>query len=329
MPTPRRRVTRSDVAVGVSVCVTTYEHEAYIGRALESVLSQRTDFPVEVIVGEDRSTDRTREIVEDFARRFPDRVITVLPDENLGAGGKRIFARTLELCRGEYIAMLDGDDYWTAPDKLSRQVEFLEEHPECSMCFHDVGVVDEDGKLLSETIHTRSTPPPRSGMEVVLTQEMKIPACSPMFRREVISRLPDWYFEVAWGDWPLYILAAQRGAIGYLDRSLGAYRSHPGGMWTGMDSVKRLHMTIDLLRRVRPVLAHSHHGAIRRHLSTLYFRLALAVEREGRVAEAQRYAWRALRLEPGTGFTESKDMVRMLTKPITRAWRRALGRGVG
>ena len=104
---------------------------------------QEADFSYEVVIGEDCSTDRTRPIVMEYARAYPGKIRLVVGSERVGA--PRNFARTLEACQGQYIALLDGDDYWTSPDKLRKQVEFLDRRPECAICFHDVLVVYEDG----------------------------------------------------------------------------------------------------------------------------------------------------------------------------------------
>ena len=122
----------------VSVSVTTYNHSKFIAQALESILMQDVDFDYEIIVGDDCSTDGAREIIATYQQQFPDRIRYIFPQSNLGDRGKLMFIETIRACNGEYIAMMDGDDYWTAPDKLRRQVEYLEAHPECPMCYHNV-----------------------------------------------------------------------------------------------------------------------------------------------------------------------------------------------
>src|SRR5437899_12856070 len=129
----------------VTALVTTYNHGNYIAQALDSVLMQKTNFEYEIIVAEDCSIDRTRSIVLDFQRRDPERIRLVLPAENLGSAGNRVFAQAFELAQGEYVALLDGDDYWTSPKKLQKQVEFLGTHPECVLCFHNALRIYEDG----------------------------------------------------------------------------------------------------------------------------------------------------------------------------------------
>lgn len=119
----------------VSVCMITYNHEPYIAQAIESVLMQQTDFPVELVIGEDCSTDNTRAIVCDYRERYPRRIHLLLPEYNLGMFPN--FVATLQACDGRYIALLEGDDYWTDPFKLQKQVDFLEVHPEYGLVHTD------------------------------------------------------------------------------------------------------------------------------------------------------------------------------------------------
>ena len=129
--------------IKVSVLVLTYNHEKFIGAALDSVLAQRTTFDWELLVSEDFSTDRTREILSAYQRRFPDRIRLLLSERNLRR--MEVLTRGIRASRGEFIALLDGDDYWTDPGKLQLQVEYLETHPDCVACFHNALVVHEDG----------------------------------------------------------------------------------------------------------------------------------------------------------------------------------------
>jgi glycosyltransferase involved in cell wall biosynthesis len=111
----------------------TYQHERFITQAVESVMMQKTDFPYELIISDDCSPDNTRQLVLDLQRRYPDRIRLLLPATNLGMMSN--FVQTLRACDGDYIALVEGDDYWLDPLKLQRQVALLEAHPEFSGCF--------------------------------------------------------------------------------------------------------------------------------------------------------------------------------------------------
>ena len=129
----------------VSVATRTYRDEAFIGDAIEGVLMQEVDFPVEMVIGEDCSPDRSRDIILGYMERYPGFIQLSDYGQNLGAGQN--FQTTVGRCRGEYIALLDGDDYWTSPHKLQKQVDFMEDHSEFSMCFHTTNLV-HNGKTV-------------------------------------------------------------------------------------------------------------------------------------------------------------------------------------
>ncbi|HAH32838.1 MAG TPA: hypothetical protein DCL44_11050 [Elusimicrobia bacterium] len=130
----------------VSIAMVTYNHAPYIVEAIEGVLRQKTGFPIELVIGDDYSTDRTREIILDYQKKNPE-IIRIIPsDKNVGA--KKNFFRTTKSCRGKYIAFCEGDDYWHPADKLHKQVEYLESHPKCGLLFTDCDVYyDGSGKV--------------------------------------------------------------------------------------------------------------------------------------------------------------------------------------
>src|SRR5579872_2594917 len=111
----------------LSVMLITYNHELFIAQTLEGILEQRVNFDYEIVVGEDCSTDRTRDILMDFHNRYPRRILIQARHRNLGM--MRNLEQTLSKCRGEYVALIEGDDYWTCRDKLQKQVDFLDAHP--------------------------------------------------------------------------------------------------------------------------------------------------------------------------------------------------------
>ena len=122
----------------VSVKMITYNHAPYIAQAIEGVLQQKTNFPFELVIGEDCSTDGTREIVFEYQEKYPDIIRVITSDKNVGM--KKNGYRTTKACRGKYVAFCEGDDYWHHPDKLQKQVDYLESHPECGMVFTDFNV---------------------------------------------------------------------------------------------------------------------------------------------------------------------------------------------
>ena len=134
----------------VTVHTTTYNHAPYIGQAIEGALQQKTNFPIEIVIGEDCSTDGTREIVFDYQAKYPDIIRVITSDKNVGS--KENSRRVREASRGKYIALCEGDDYWTDPYKLQKQVTFLENNQDYAVVHSDADVLSQDsGKLYKST----------------------------------------------------------------------------------------------------------------------------------------------------------------------------------
>ena len=217
----------------LSVCLITYNHGRFIAQALESALAQETNFEFEIVVGEDCSADHTRQILVEYQQRYPGKIRLMLPEKNLGAN--RNFARTLQACRGQYIALLEGDDYWTAPTKLQEQVDFLDSHEECAICFHSVRVFHEDGSV-APRLSPRFGHKKISTIEDLLGLGNFIPTCAAVFRNGLISEFPDWFYTLRIADFSLHVLNAQYGKIGYINKVMGAYRIHSGGTFSAANT---------------------------------------------------------------------------------------------
>lgn len=249
-----------------TVSIVTYNHEKYIAQAIESVLMQRTDFDFEIIVGEDDSADRTREIVQEYRARYPDRVRLFLNDRkdviyiNGRPTGRWNFINNLKHAQGKYVALLEGDDYWTSPDKLQRQVDYLEANPDCAICFHSVQCVDDGGRRLNVLSPRRKKP--RYVLKELLRENF-IPNCSVVFRNGLVREFPDWYYGVPMGDLPLHVLNARHGDIGYLEEAMAVYRIHGGGVWSTQDRIMHLKNRIAALRAMGGHLGDDHRGVIR------------------------------------------------------------------
>jgi glycosyltransferase involved in cell wall biosynthesis len=177
----------------VSVVTLTYNHEPYIAQAIESVLAQKADFPFEYVIGEDCSTDRTRAIVDGYARRYPDVIRVVSGPVNVGALANII--RVNGAMRGKYIATLEGDDFWSDETKLRRQVDFLERHPEYGVVHTDVNHLhQESGRLEERYNHALGLRIPEGDVfEALLDPEQYIVKTpTALFRRELQDRHVDY-----------------------------------------------------------------------------------------------------------------------------------------
>jgi len=254
--------------IKVSVCIVTYNHEKFIAQALDSALMQEADFDYEIILGEDESQDGTRQICIEYARRYPDRIRLFLRSRkdviyiNGQPTGRFNFVENLKAARGEYIALLDGDDYWTDPHKLQKQVDHLDSHPEQAICCHDVMEVYEN----RQTLPHRFCPPNQKDTATLedLLAGFNVPAPSVLFRRGLFGEFPAWFFQAPIGDIPLHVLNAQHGEIGYLNEVMAVHRAHEGGVWSRLDPVDAQITNLELYSLLASVLPAEYRSVIYR-----------------------------------------------------------------
>lgn len=210
----------------VSLVCISYNQERYIAQALDSFLMQnRESFDLEVIIADDASTDSTQDIIRGYAAREPAIIKPILRKKNVGVQ-KNLFG-ALQAATGAYIALCEGDDYWTDPSKLQRQVDFLEKNPDCTVCFHPVIVKREDNG--GEAIY----PVHKKGHHYTLNELLQhnfIQTNSVMYRNggEITSVCLDGIMPL---DWLIHIFHAKGGKIGFINRPMAVYRRHPGGLW--------------------------------------------------------------------------------------------------
>jgi glycosyltransferase involved in cell wall biosynthesis len=236
----------------VSVSIITYQHAAFITECLEGVLAQKTDFEFEILIGEDGSTDGTREICIEYAERFPDKIRLFLhnPDrshpKNDVAPWMHNWLNNLQQAKGKYIAICEGDDYWTDPSKLQKQVNFLEKNSDYVICFHSInylenGVIDE-----------YPTGVPNETTTVLdLCKGNYIQTLSCLFRNNLFDKLPDYYRNCPTGDYFLFLLIAEHGKIKYLNDNMAVYRKHDGGIWSPQSMIERTEKSASIHNYIR------------------------------------------------------------------------------
>lgn len=218
--------------IKVAIFCLAYNHENFIAKALDGFLMQETDFDFQVIIGEDCSTDNTASIIKEYAEKYPHIIKPVFQEKNIGV--YRNALETFKRIKAEYVAMCEGDDYWTDPLKLQKQVDFLDNNPDFTICFHPA-YVDFDGKVGAEII-----PDPSVFKKCeytfgdILTNNI-IPTTSCVYRWNTISaeNISEFFpkLEIVPLDWFLHILHAKHGCIRCMDEVMSVYRKHEGGMW--------------------------------------------------------------------------------------------------
>ena len=218
----------------VSVHMTTYNHESYIAEAIESIVRQKTDFEFELVIGEDASSDRTREICEEYQRKYPEIVRLLWSEENTYAYGGN-YARVTARCRGEFIAICEGDDYWSDEHKLRKQVEVLRSNRAIAFCFGEYAQKNQEA---GEVVYPQSTR--RFWKEGVITGEEYLlagrnaPTCTVMLRRSMLEVSAKRHSILSWcltlGDKPLFMALALQGDVFCTHDVLSVYRNHEGGV---------------------------------------------------------------------------------------------------
>ena len=211
----------------VSVCMTTYNHEAYLARAIEGVLAQQTSFGVELVLGEDCSTDGTRALCEAYAAKYPGRIRLVTSAQNVG--WRANYRRTFEACRGKYVAYCDGDDWWTEPRKLQMQVDLMEADSACGMCYTGADQYWQADGVLKPDPDRHYT-----DFEQMLLG-ISVPNCTALARRELIAAYyaeirPEEHPEWLTDDWPMWLWFACRSQVRFIDRVTAVHRRIVGSV---------------------------------------------------------------------------------------------------
>lgn len=232
----------------VSVIMITYNQQKYVEQAVRSVMSQRTAFPYELVIADDSSSDSTPDICRRLAEAFPGKINLIARTKNLGASANYLDAWSR--CRGKYIAICEGDDWWLSPYKLTRQVEYMETHPECTVCFHRVA------NYYPEKHNWSLCGKPASndfGLEELAGGNI-ITNLSVMYRALPRTAIPDWVLQTPLFDYAMHSLHAANGRIHFMPYTMGAYRKHHYGIWSG-DALRARRLATEIRRLL---IAHFH-----------------------------------------------------------------------
>ena len=218
----------------VSIMCQTYNHKLYIAGAIEGFLSQQTDFSFEIIIHDDASTDGTPSTIIQYADKYPNIIRPILQTENQNSQHrKNSLLAAIDCARGKYIALCDGDDYWTDENKLQIQIEEMQKNPRCYVSFHPVLRQLADGKggkkILSK--HCSYNKIYHTG-EIILGDGGFCPTASLIFKKEIFNVIPDWFLDAPVGDYFLQILASLNGGALYINKVMAVYRANAIGSWS-------------------------------------------------------------------------------------------------
>lgn len=220
----------------VSILMLAYNHEKYVSRALDSILSQKTDFNYRIVIGEDCSQDATLEIIDKFRLNYPEKIKLVTSDKNVGMVNN--FNRTLSACDGRYICFCEADDFWHSPDKLQKQIEYMENNPQCGLVHSDLDwLYVNDGNLIKKFHKSRLADIPTGNIYESLLCQNFIYTPTVCARTHLVKSCFDYNYilrkKFKMIDYPLWIEISRKADIGFIDESLATYRilscsaSHP------------------------------------------------------------------------------------------------------
>lgn len=239
------------MSIIVSVSCITFNHAPYIRACLDGFLMQKTSFIFEILIHDDCSTDETREIIEEYSKKYPDIIFPIFQTENQYSKGVRgMMARfNFPRSRGKYIALCEGDDYWSDPYKLQKQVDFLEANTDFSICFHNMKILNESNPSAIEFTNSKDQESVSSILDLASKGNFMFTA-SVVFKKPK-DGFPNWLTDLPIGDYAIHLFNAQFGKIKFLDQVMGVYRIHAGGVWGSFSKEKLYDRWIPMLEQLQ------------------------------------------------------------------------------
>ncbi len=230
-----------DNEIIVSICCITYNHEKYIAQAIESFLKQKTNFKYEIVIQDDASTDNTVKIIENYKEKYNNTIRTIYHKKNIYSkvGASGVLLEALKYCRGKYIAICEGDDYWCDESKIQLQVEYMMENPNCTFCFHNAKKLDEATNKFSKFNYMNTKYKKKNHIYNAGELELYdcIPTASYMLKGDLIDNIPDWYSKCIVGDKPLQLIITSFGYAYEINKCMSVYRINTGN--SAMDNIQK------------------------------------------------------------------------------------------
>lgn len=218
----------------VSICCLVYNHEKYLRKTLEGFVQQKVNFNYEIIIHDDASTDSSAAIIREYCEKYPDLFRPILQTENQHS--KRVYISKTFLhpkVRGKYVALCEGDDYWCDENKLQLQVDYMESHPDCSMCTHDTAMIDGDGNYIGMCVNGLRKDRDYDANAVIRADGGGLfQTSSFLAKRHVITEQPALFNIRGIGDIPMVLHAAVCGYVHYMGRVMSCYRVGHAGAWS-------------------------------------------------------------------------------------------------
>ena len=218
----------------VSICCLAYNHEKYIKKCLDGFLMQKTRFAFEVLIHDDASTDNTAKIIREYEKNYPEVIKPIYQTENQYSKAKSVSANyNFPRAKGKYIAMCEGDDYWTDSLKLQKQFDFMQNNKDCSLVFHSANRINTENKIIG--VHGPKTKLDQCFYyisDAVFKCNTLVPTNSMFFETKYIKNIPKWALDAPVGDLPLTLLLAHNGKLGFINQVMSNYRVMTQSSWS-------------------------------------------------------------------------------------------------
>ncbi len=264
----------------VTTMITSYNHEKYIAEAIESAVKQRGDFIHEIIISDDASTDRTPKIIAEYAAKHPHLIRNISSTKNVGISAN--MKRCFEAATGEYIAVLEGDDYWIDNHKLEKQMNFLDKNKDCPMVFSRVKVYNENDNTMRLLEKQEGLSSKLTGEDFIKDLSLIINFSCTMFRRKYLLNMPEVIYEKRLSEISLALYLEKMGKIGYISTPLSVYRQNNGGVWSGASRLDKLKQGLASRQTVMKVCAPKYKKALQKIIDEHYIKAITKLETKER-----------------------------------------------
>ncbi len=308
----------------VSVAMLAYNHERYLAQAIEGVMKQEAGFPFELVIGVDASSDRTMDIALAYQRQHVGRIRVLAASARQGMHANLL--SVLGACRGRYVAMCEGDDFWCSEAKLGTQVKVLDGDDRYAGCFHDTySLWQADGSVRLRV--GKRVVDVEPGLDSVILDN-NIATCSMLYRNQVpADDLRRWLLQTRKCDYMLVLLVARLGKWRYLDAPMGVYRVHSGGIWSGMASLEQCRESVRFWETLESAGEFADVAFLARQRKCNEIRrMAVILSSEGRVLDALRAVRSSLGPRDRLGYrrVRNRTLIRSLIGGLLRSrlgWR--------
>lgn len=281
-----------------SVSMITFNHEKFIAQAIESIMSQQTSFEFELVIGDDGSTDNTRTICEQYQKQFGNKIRLIFNDKNIGSVNN--FLQNIYSCDGDFIAICDGDDFWTDNSKLQKQVSFLDSHSDYSFCFTNVRSVDANGKQIKPftQIYNNNTFTHESYVAKITP-----PTVTTLLRKSMLPNIfPEEFKVLPNTDMFLKALLSEKGKVYFENIVTASYRINNAGVYSGLNSFNKLE---DKINAYNIMFSYFKNNAVRKNLldaiASTNIKLLLIAARKFELLKFFKYASHIIKDSLSTG----------------------------